>query len=179
MNDDKLAKSESITLRLKKETLEKIRRNAKYDKITLNSAASQMLDHAVDWSIPAARAGWVPIPKKILMAIIENLDEDTINQVASAVGKTVPKDMLLIMKDGISISDWVEVLKDRAIAAGFSHYEEEDKDKIHIVTKHDMGMKWSLWFRAFYKSYFEELGCPVKFSITDSTIVYEIQKSNL
>lgn len=169
-------KNQSITLRINSNVLEKIRRHAEYESTTLNATANQLFTHAVDWTIPAARAGWVPIPKKILMAIVDNLDEDTLQAVATEVGKTVPKDMLLIMRGNIGVNQWVSVLRSRARAAGFSYQEEVTTDAIKTVTKHDMGMKWSIWFKAFYQSYFEELGCAVKFSATDSTIVCEIQK---
>ena len=111
------------------------------------------------------------------MTIIDNLDEPTIQKVANAVGKTVPKDMLLIMRGEIGVSQWVSVLRSRAKASGFSYQEEETTEKIKIITKHDMGYKWSIWFKAFYQSYFEELDCKVKFTLTDNTIVYEIRKN--
>ena len=175
-DDNKPAANESITFRIDKQVLDKIRKYAEYDSMTLNAAANQIMSHAVDWAIPAARAGWVPIPKMILMSIIDNLDESTIQRIASDVGKTVPKDMLFIMRGEIGVNQWVSVLRSRAKASGFSYQEEETQENIKIITKHDMGYKWSIWFKAFYKSYFEQLGCPVKFTFTDNTIVYEIPK---
>lgn len=169
-------KSETLTARVKKQTLDKIRSYAKTENTSLNSAINQLLSHAVDWDIVASKTGWIPIPKDVLMAYFEKLDEKTIIDVADASGKTVPRDFLLAMTGKYNVRELVNVLRSRAKAAGFHYNEIVEDDHIKFVMKHDMGMKWSIYFQSYYDSAFKGLGCDLKFSITHNTISFTMSK---
>ena len=172
-------KSENITIRLNSDLLQLLRSYAKTKNASLNSTITSLLIHSINWDVPAARAGWVPLPKRILMAIIDEFDEKTIQKLAEHVGRTIPREVSITMRGKISVKEWVSILKDRANASGFSYQEQEEGNAIKFITKHDMGMKWSLWFKTFYGTYFSEIGCKPRFTITDNTIVYEIDKKDI
>lgn len=174
MSDDKNEKTETITARVNKKTLDKLRSYAKSENTTINSAINQLLSHAVDWDVVAAKTGWVPIPKDILMAYFEKMDDNTIIEVADQTGKNVPKDMLLAMRGQIDVKEWVSILRSRAKAAGFHFSEIVEDDFVKFVMKHDMGVKWSIYFQSYYDSAFRALGAPVECSLTNNTVSYKI-----
>ena len=87
-------KTETLTTRVKKQTLDKLRLYAKAENTTLNSAINQLLSHSVDWDVIAAKTGWIPIPKDVLIAYLDRLDEKTVMEVADECGKHVPRDLL-------------------------------------------------------------------------------------
>ncbi|MEM2159813.1 MAG: hypothetical protein QXN55_02525 [Candidatus Nitrosotenuis sp.] len=167
-------KTETITARINKRTLDKLRSYAKSESTTINSAINQLLSHAVDWDIVAAKTGWVPVPKDILMAYFEKLDDHTIMEVADMSGKNVPKDMLLAMRGKIDVKEWISILRSRAKAAGFHFSEIIEDDFVKFVMKHDMGMKWSIYFQTYYDSAFKALGSPIECSLTNNTVSYKI-----
>lgn len=39
-----------------------------------------------------------------------------------------------------------------------------------------MGLKWSKHLKAFYEASFKDLGCNVKFDLTENTIIYKLDK---
>lgn len=177
-NDYKYEKTETVTARINKQTLNKLRSYAKSENITLNSAINQLLSHAVDWDIVAAKTNWIPIPKDILMSYFEKLDDATIMGVAEDSGKHVPRDMLLAMRGNLDIKEWVSILRSRAKASGFHYVEIVEDDYVKFIMKHDMGMKWSIYFQTYYISSFKMLGCDAEFSITNNTVSYLISRKD-
>ena len=178
MDDYKIEKTETITARIGKDTLNKLRSYAKSESTTINSAINQLLSHAVDWDIVAAKTGWVPIPKDILIAYFDKIDDKTIMEIAESNGRNVPKDMLLAMRGRFDVREWISILRSRAKAAGFHFSEILEDDSVKFVMKHDMGMKWSIYFQTYYDSAFKALGCTVDFNITNNTISYKISKKD-
>lgn len=177
MTDDyRQEKTETITARISKKTLDKLRSYAKAESTTLNSVINQLLSHAVDWDIVASKTGWVPIPKDILISYFEKLDDKTIMEVADISGANVPRDLLLAMRGKFDVKEWVSILRSRAKAAGFHFSEIVEEDHVKFVMKHDMGTKWSIYFQTYYDSAFKTLGCDVEFSMTNNTISYKIDK---
>lgn len=178
MDDYKSEKTETITARIGKKTLDKLRSYAKSESTTINSAINQLLSHAVEWDIVAAKTGWVPIPKDILVSYFEKLDDKIIMEVAEASGKNVPKDMLLAMRGKLDVKEWISILRSRAKAAGFHFSEIVEDDSVKFVMKHDMGMKWSIYFQTYYQSAFKILGCIVECSVTNNTVSYKINRKD-
>ena len=172
--DIKNEKTETITARIHKKTLDKLRSYAKSENITINSAINQLLSHAVDWDVVAAKTGWIPVPKDVLMAYFEKIDDQTVMDVAEMVGQNVPKDMLLAMRGKIDVGEWISILRSRAKAAGFHFSEIIEDDNVKFVMKHDMGMKWSIYFQTYYYSAFKTLGASIECSLTNNAISYQI-----
>jgi hypothetical protein len=177
-NGYKSEKTETITARISKKTLDKIRSYAKSESTTINSAINQLLSHGVDWDVVAAKTGWVPVPKDILMSYFEKLDDKTIIEVAEASGRNVPKDMLLTMRGKVDVKGWISILRSRAKAAGFHFSEIVEDDHVQFVTKHDMGMKWSIYFQTYYDSAFKALGTVADCTLTNDTVSYRISRKD-
>jgi hypothetical protein len=176
MNEYKTEKTETITARISKKTLDKIRSYAKSESTTINSSINQLLSHSVDWDIVASKTGWVPIPKDVLIAYFDKLDDKTIIEVAESSGKNVPRDLLLAMRGKFDVKEWISILRSRAKAAGFHFSEIIDEDCVSFVMKHDMGAKWSIYFQTYYDSAFKALDCTADCSVTNNTVSYKISK---
>ena len=176
--DDESAgeKNKTVTFRIDKEVRDKIKSHASFERITLNALVNQLLAHAVDWDLVAAKSGWVPVSKVLLMAWLGKLDDKVIQNIAEEKGKLISRDMLYAMKGKYDMWEWISVLRGRAKAAGFSFTQIEDKTELKFIMRHDMGLKWSKHFKSFYESAFKELGCDVKFDLTENTIVYRLDK---
>jgi predicted HicB family RNase H-like nuclease len=48
-------KNKTVTFRIDKQVLDKIKSHASFERITLNALVNQILAHAVDWDIVAAK----------------------------------------------------------------------------------------------------------------------------
>lgn len=180
MDDESVGeKNKTVTFRIDKEVLDKIKSHASFERITLNALVNQLLSHAVDWDLVAAKSGWVPVSKVLLMAWFDKLDDKEIQSIAEENGKAISRDMLYAMKGKFDIWEWISILRGRAKAAGFSFTQIDDKDEVKFIMRHDMGLKWSKHFKHFYESAFKELDCPVNFDLTENTIVYKMERKYL
>jgi len=178
MEDYKNDKTETITARINKNTLNKIRSYAKSENTTINSTINQLLSHAVDWDIVASKTGWIPIPKDILIAFFDKLEDSIIMNVAEESGKHISKDLVLAMRGKVDVKEWISILRSRAKASGFHFSEMEEDDHFKFVMKHDMGRKWSIYFLTYYNSSFKVLNCDIDCEITNNTISYKISKKD-
>lgn len=171
-------KTENISIRIDKEVLDKLRKYARMENSSINSEIVKLLTFDVDWSIVATKSGWIPVPRNILIAIMDKLDDKEVVAIAEGIAKKTLRDLVLSMTGNYTVKGALDVLGGRSRAAGF-HYDEVDgDDEIHFVMQHNMGQKWSLYFTVFYESALRDLGCATKFTMTDNTITYTVKKSD-
>ena len=179
VENQKNEKTSSITLRLNKEVLDQIKQVADTGGISINTLINQILSKEVNWDLPASKGGWIPLPQAALVAIMEQLDDKKVIQVAQENGKNIPKDLLLLMRGKIGVKEWVDILKYRALVAGFKYSEFEENNSVKFITQHNMGLKWSKYFNAYYETALKQLGCPAKYSFTENSVVFIIDKKYL
>src|SRR5579863_4362593 len=96
----------TVTFRLDSTTLNKLKSYANFEKHALNAVVNQLLSHAVNWDILSAKAGWVPVEGSVLTAILDNLDEETITDIAKMAGNTIAKDMSFSMTGSFGVREW-------------------------------------------------------------------------
>ncbi|MFZ1075850.1 MAG: hypothetical protein WAN47_00285 [Nitrosotalea sp.] len=169
----------TVTFRLDSKTLKKLKNYANFERHTLNAVVNQLLSHAINWDISSAKTGWVPVEGSVLTTILDNLDEETIIDIAKMAGNTIARDMSFSMTGSFGVREWVTILRLRAKSAGFGFSQIEGKNFVTFVIKHGMGIKCSLHWKTFYEYGFRQLECPVTFEITENTVVYKIPKKYL
>jgi hypothetical protein len=118
------------------------------------------------------------IVKDVLIAYFDKLDDKTIMEVAELSGRNVPQDLLLAMRGKFYVREWISILQSRAKAAGFHFSEIAEDDSVSFVMKHDMGMKWSIYFQTYYDSAFTALGCTADCSVTNNTVSYKLNRKD-
>ncbi|MGI0069369.1 MAG: hypothetical protein ACREAN_03835, partial [Nitrosopumilaceae archaeon] len=131
------------------------------------------------WDIPAAKSGWIPIEKPVIMAILDKLDEKTIIEIAQMVGKKITEETTLTMTGDFDVSELVSVMELRSKAAGFQFDKFRDANIIKFVIGHQTGRKYSIFLQSFYENGFKQLGCPVEFKITENIMVCQIPTRHL
>ena len=98
-------KSENFTIRIDPKVLGTIRSYAKSQRTTVNAAINELLSQSVEWDITAARAGWLPIPKEIIIKIFERIPENELLELGSKYGKKATREMLLTMRGKGDVDD--------------------------------------------------------------------------
>ena len=150
--------TENITFRLEKDTLEEIRNVAKRENTTLNAMVNKILESHIHWELNAPQAGWALMPKRFLIEIIKEVDNDKISNIMSKSSKTMSKGMDLYMKGKHNLDTWLSMIRDRCERSGFNLTEFRQDDNIELVMQHDIGEKWSVYFKSFYENVFYDLG---------------------
>ena len=175
-NNVKKSPTEHVTFRIKKDTLDNLKSISQKEKVSLNTLANQVFDSHVTWDVHAAEVGWVVMLKTGLQQLIKQADKETIVKIAKETADANAKEISLFMRGNYGVEEWISILKDRARMSGFNLKEYIDGDKTKLVQYHDMGEHWSLFFKTFYETIFDDLGIKVNSDFTENSFIIELEK---
>jgi hypothetical protein len=169
--------TESVSLRLDKNTWNKLKISAKKQKTSPNSLVSQILDSHIEWEMNAVEAGWAIMPKLFLIELFKTIDKDKMEKTITRLSVRMAKDINLYMRGKHDLESWLSILRARSERSGFNWTEYEESGKLEIVMQHDMGENWSMYFKTFYENVFHDLGVKTEFDYTDNTLLIKIDKT--
>ena len=168
--------TESVSLRLDKNTWNRLKVVANKQKLSPNALVSQILDSHLEWELTAAAAGWVVMPKPFLIELFKIVDGDTIEKIITKLSSRMAKDISLYMRGKHDLNSWISLIRARCIRSAFNLTEYEDETKHELIMQHDMGENGSLYFKTYFQNIFHDLGVKTEFDYTDNTLVIKIEK---
>jgi hypothetical protein len=168
--------TETITLRLEKKILTKLRRESEQNQTSLNTLANQIFRQHIDWHSKASKAGYVPLQKPVIIKLLDRLSEEDVIRAAEDVSKDMFKDVLLLLRDENDLVSTSNVIETWVRVSGFPYKLEVDEEKevYSYVIQHDMGKKFSLLLATRARVILERLGKQGSFVVTDNTIVLKV-----
>jgi hypothetical protein len=168
--------TETITLRLEKKILTKLRRESEQNQTSLNTLANQIFRQHTDWHSRASKAGYVPLQKPVIIKLLDRLSEEDVIRAAEDVSKDMFKDVLLLLRDENDLVSTLNVIETWVRVSGFPYKLEVDEEKevYSYVIQHDMGKKFSLLLATRARVILERLGKQGSFVVTDNTIVLKV-----
>jgi hypothetical protein len=168
--------TETITLRLEKKILTKLRRESEQNQTSLNTLANQIFRQHIDWHSKASKAGYVPLLKPVIIKLLDRLSEEDVIRVAEEVSKDMFKDVMLLMRDENDLVSTLNHIETWIRMSGFPYKVEVDEDKevYSYVIQHDMGRKFSLLLATRARVILERLENQGNFVVTDNTIVLKV-----
>ncbi len=95
-NEKSTRKTESITLRVEKNIMDELRKEAEQKMESLNTLANQVKSY-VTWYKPASKAGNCNVPKTLLTDMFEALTEEQIAKITENWVKKYSKDVILMI----------------------------------------------------------------------------------
>ena len=151
-----------------------LRKTAEEEKITLNSLTNQIFNQFVKWDSSASKAGMIPLPKVLLVKIMDKLSKEDIIKLAEYMVTNEIKDIILVLRTEHSINSFLDVVEAWAKTSGFPYIHEDLGGSTHkYVITHDMGKNWSLYFGIIFTRILEELKVPhVNCEFTDKTLIF-------
>ena len=114
--------------------------------------------------------------KKVIKSFIEELDEKTVSKIAAPLAKEVMTDTLLAMHSKVDLEGWISVTKERSERSNFEFQEIHNNGKIKLIITHNMGLKWSIFHKSYYKQMLSDLGHFATFDFTKDTLVVNIKE---
>jgi hypothetical protein len=168
--------TETITLRLEKKILTKLRRESEQNQTSLNTLANQIFRQHIDWHSKASKAGYVPLLKPVIIKLLDRLSEEDVIRVAEEVSKDMFKDVMLLMRDENDLVSTLNHIEIWIRMSGFPYKVEVDEDKevYSYVIQHDMGKKFSLLLATRARVILERLENQGNVVVTDNTIVLKV-----
>ena len=166
--------SDSVTFRLNSSVLDKLSKRADWQKTSLNVLVNQVMCNYVEWDADSIKAGWIPTQRTILVKLIDTLDEKTIQDVAKQSAKSSGKDSILYMYEKYNLENLLTNIRASAQRSGFSIKEYEENENMEIVIQHELGWKWSIFFKFYYQEILHEINQRVVFDYTDTSLVISL-----
>jgi hypothetical protein len=168
--------TETITLRLEKKILTKLRRESEQNQTSLNTLANQIFRQHIDWHSKASKAGYVPLQKPVIIKLLDRLSEEDVIRAAEEVSKNMFKDVMLLLRDENDLVSTLNVIETWIRVSGFPYKLEVDEEKevYSYVIQHDMGKKFSLLLATRARIILERLEKQGNFIVTDNTMVLKV-----
>ncbi|TLX65800.1 MAG: hypothetical protein E6L00_07505 [Thaumarchaeota archaeon] len=164
----------SISLRLPSPNLDKLKAAAKIEGLNLNALVNQILAGYLQWDMTASKAGWVVVLAEVIKKLMNELDEKTLYKIAVATADST-KDVRLMMTGDDTIDGFFSILRNRLRKSGISYMESSEKGMIKFIIHHNMGKKWSFFYKVQHERMLQNLGRPATLDFTESTLIINVK----
>ncbi len=166
--------SDVISLRINHDVAETLKEEARLDRVSLNVLANNILQNYVKWGKDAKQAGFIPITKDLLAALLQRIDDKEIAEIVNQTKNIIKAQIIFMEKryDLWSVLDWLET---RCRVSGFSEKKFYQNDRLTCIIQHDLGWKWSLYVQRMIEAVLEGLVKErIDFDISTSMVIFRI-----
>lgn len=164
---------ESVTFRLEPCILYVLRHEAEQRHVSLNTLANQVFASFVEWEMNAHKAGWMILPKATAKLAFDSLSDEKIMAMAS-LAAIHAKEANLAMMGVDTFEAYYAITKNRLQRCGFHITEQKSRDAIRLNIQHNMGGKWSAYFKAQCQRVVENFGYMCKVVTTENAVSMEV-----
>jgi hypothetical protein len=123
--------------------------------ITPSSFINRLLGQYLEWWQYASKgSAFVTLDRRVLMALIEDLDEERIADVARSIALITTRDFLKFRfgkLDSQTVLRFFEML-DAHMNWGEVKTLKTEEGGLEVLIKHDMGIKWSIFISEYISS---------------------------
>ena len=171
----KKEKTRSITYRLTEHLVEELETEAMEQNISQNVLVKQILGKYIEWYRFSEKIGMIPVPKKLLQSLGDNLDGTDIDAIINLIFPII-KDNVMFMKGGYDLRRCIETLEDYMKASGMKSDHRVEGALHHFIIQHDLGKKWSVFTEQLLTQIFHSFlpDQNLKFQTTDTTVILTV-----
>ena len=167
--------TESLTLRLDKGLLDKLRKESEQKMVSINSLTNQIISSYIKLYSPAQRAGITFIPKSILIPIIDSLAEYQIANIAEVFRKNGYEETLLMMSKDYSLSVILDLFDSWLNVSNMQFDRVSGENSLTYIINHGIGKKWSLFVEKVFWYIVKDLGITgATFDVRDGSVSFKI-----
>lgn len=164
-----------MTYRLPVNMIEELETQAMNEGVSQNVLVKQIIQKYLQWDRFSESIAMIPIPKKILETLGNDMTATEIDMVVEAV-KPIIKDNVMYMKGKYDLKRCIEALEDYMQATGMHSDHRTEGSLHHFIVQHGLGMRWSLFTEQLLREIFHEF-LPeknIKAQTTDSTVIVTV-----
>lgn len=165
------------TLRVPTELVASLEAEAEKDGTTLNSISTLSLTKHVKWDRSAEKFGVVGVPRSLLVALLNSIDDGRLLQLSRASLPGILRDMSVFWAHGKSNENLLEILELWGEQGLVYNIKVTRRDEGYsVVIRHDMGRKFSLMLMSALDSLWGE-NSKSKYVLTHdaSTVTLEVE----
>jgi hypothetical protein len=168
-------KTRSITYRLPAKVVEELETEAMQKNISQNVLVKQILEKYVQWDRFSDKIGMIPVPRKILDVLGNEMSGKDINEIIKVLHPVI-KDATLFMKGSYDLKRCIETLEDYMRTSGMKSDHRIEGDLHHFIIQHELGIKWSFFTEQLLKEIFHQFfpDRNLKCQTTNTTVIATI-----
>jgi hypothetical protein len=167
--------TESLTLRLDKGLLDKLRKESEQKMLSINALTNLIIKSYVKWYSPAQKAGIMFVPKCLLIPLIDNLAEYQIEGVADQFRKRGYEETLLMMSKEYSLPVILDLFDSWLNVSNMQFDRETSENSLKYIVNHGMGNKWSLFLEKVFWYIVKDLEITgATFDVTNGSVTFKI-----
>lgn len=164
-------KTTAVSYRIDSRVLNEIIKESNLKETSTNILVNQVLRKYVEFDRYQQRLGIVPVPKQLLMDMIESCDDIQIKLIAERTFRTL-RDAVIFMQKGMDLEAFLHVLEEYVKVSGIASDHVVTGSRHIFVVQHDMGFKWSEFVKALLSIIFEKVADQrAHFELTESSVV--------
>jgi hypothetical protein len=141
-----------------------------------NTLISQILKRFIEWDKFEPLSGMIHIPRPVVTEIFNKKSDKEIVDLAKSIGKNAIYNTILFMRgerDLNTFLSWIETEMNHH-SMNVRHINEGDIHK--YVIKHDLGYKFSLYYKTIIESIFHDyFKGKIDFTISDELLLFNFQ----
>lgn len=161
-------KSGTVSFRLDSETIDKLKKEADRQDVSLNTLANKVFKRYVDWGMFESQVGMVPVARPILDALFKKFSSDEIVDLAEKVGKGIVRDIAKFMKGSMDLDSFMSWFETRMKMSNFEMNHSVRNNTSTYIIRHDLGRNWSLYHKTVLELIFHNtFHKPIKIEINE------------
>ena len=155
--------------------MEELETESSRQNISQNVLVKQILEKYIQWDKFGTKIGVIPVPKTILDALGNDLDDKQIDEIIKVVLPMI-KDAVMFMKGGYDLKRCIETLEDYMRATGMKSDHRIEGNLHHYIIQHELGMNWSRFTEHLLKEVFHKFEPDKEFNFqtTETTVIATI-----
>lgn len=169
--------TETASFRLDSKNLERLKKEAKDNELSLNQLLNRIINNHVNFSSVAKSAGFMSLPKPVLVDIMGKLSEEEAKKIGEDHFKNDVESILSMLRNDYNVDDFLDVIEYWVKDSGFSLRHDVENDIHKYVIQHNMGKNWSWYMVEFISKTIEKMTERKVISrITDKSVAFRVDK---
>lgn len=165
-----------ISVRVDEKTKQKLEVESDMKNLTMNTLVGQIVSKHVDWDRFTEDIGFVFVTKSFMRAILTNVPDEIITEVAVTVCRGSMKDATIFMHGSFNLENFIKTLN-LWLGASNIPFRNISDGKEKFIIQHELGEKYSHYLITVITSILNELKySAINQEITDQSISFEIGK---
>ena len=173
--DEPKKETTTVTFRISTNIINLLHTETEQKNISLNSLIAKILNEYIEWEQYKNKIGMVCLPKSVVSELFQRMTDDEVIALAENMGKGAMLDVAQFMKNISDIDSFLNWFETRMQNSSVQVSRTVRNNTIYFALKHDLGMKWSL----YYKTILESIFWKTFRTVTDFTISDAILKFNI
>lgn len=164
-----------ITFSVQPEMAERVRRESDEMQVSVSTFLRQVIDRYTSWASTAGKAGFVPVPKRMVVLMLDAMTDEQVAAVGRAVAGESLKEIQLLMKGRNTLGSFLESLESWAKESDMAYRKKVSGRTYEFTLQHDMGKKWSLYLHALCDAMFYAVDRKkAEFHVADNTLFFRV-----